>query len=208
MLVALAAAGGFALVAIALAAHSGITRYELTLAQWLHAHPWPVLIDTMRLVSWMNGIAGVGLMSAALALWFWRVRAQQWLWTLLLAIPGVMLLNAFLKRLFARPRPHFADPWTSLTSYSFPSGHVSHSTVFYGLLAAWLCMRCSRRTSRILIVVAALLMIGVVATSRLYLGAHYLTDVVAAFCEGVAWLAACHIALARRHLHDGPGGKS
>lgn len=142
-------------------------------------------------------------MAAALTLWFWRIRARVWLEAVLLAVPGVMLLNAGLKQIFARHRPYFADPWTSLTSYSFPSGHVSQSTVFYGLLAAWLCVRCSGQRSRVLFVMAASLMVVAVAVSRLYLGAHYLTDVLAAFFEGIGWLAVCRIVCAWRHPpHD------
>ncbi|MEO8809487.1 MAG: phosphatase PAP2 family protein [Rhodanobacter sp.] len=203
MLVALAATVAFAVVAFAVASHADITRSDVQFAQWLHAHRWPVLIGAMRVVSWMNGVVGVCVMATALALWFWRVRARAWFELVLLAIPGVILLNHLLKQCFARPRPHLVAPWTSLTSYSFPSGHVSQSTVFYGLLATWLCLRCGHLTTRVLIVVAAWLMIVTVAASRVYLGAHYLTDVVAALFEGVGWLAVCHLALAWRQPGDG-----
>ena len=207
LLIMLAAIAGFALIATAVASHASIIACDVQFSQWLHAQRLPVLIYTMRVVSWMNGMAGIGLMAAALALWFWRIRARAWLEVALLAIPGVMLLNGLLKQIFARPRPHFADPWTSLTSYSFPSGHVSQSTVFYALLAAWLWTRCCRQISRVVIILAASLMIVAVAASRLYLGAHYLTDVLAAFFEGVGWLALCHIALSWRHHRNGPAGK-
>lgn len=160
----------------------------------------------MRLASAMNGVPGVGLMTFALALWLWRSHDRIRLATLVLAVPGVMLLNALLKHIFARPRPHFADPWTHLSSYSFPSGHVSQSTVFYGFLAACLITQTCRRTTHGLIMAAAVLMIIIVAGSRLYLGAHYLTDVVAAVFEGVAWLALCRIAMAWRQHRIGLAG--
>lgn len=190
------------LTAIAVTSHAGIIRYDLTLAEWLHAHPQPVVVFSMRVVSWMNGVAGIGVMTAALALWLWRSGARAWLYVVLLAMPGVMVLNACLKQIFARPRPSFAEPWTSLASYSFPSGHVSQSTVFYGLLAAWLCIRCSGQLMRVLVVIAASFMVVAVAASRLYLGAHYLSDVLAAFCEGIGWLALCQLALAWRHRRN------
>lgn len=206
LLVAFAAAIGFAVVAIAVVSHAGIIDDDLALAQRLHADHWPVWIGAMRVVSWMNGVVGVGVMLAALALWMWRVRAWAWLERGLLAIPGVVLLNALLKQLFARPRPYFADPLTTLSSFSFPSGHVSQSTVFYGLLAAWLCTRCAQPTGRLLIVAGAFVMVFIVALSRLFLGAHYLSDVLAAFFEGLAWLALCHVALAwRRRGRDVSG---
>lgn len=183
------------MIAFGVASHSGIVKWDMQLAQWLHSHPQSFLFACMRVVSWINGTAGIGLMSAALALWFWRVRAVAWLVAVVLGVPGVIILNALMKQLFARNRPHFADPWTSLASYSFPSGHVSQSTVFYGLLAAWLCMRCSGKIRPVAIAISAWLMIVTIAASRLYLGAHYLTDVVAAFLEGIGWLTVCYIVL-------------
>lgn len=195
-LVALGATVGFAVIAYGMASNGDIVHWDMQFAQWLHSHPQRYVIGWMRMVSWINGTAGIGLMSAALALWFWRARAMAWFAALTLGVPGVMTLNVALKHVFDRPRPEFASPWTSLTSYSFPSGHVSHSTVFYGLLAAWLYIRCSGQIERVAVVTAAWWFIGAVAASRLYLGAHYLTDVVAAFLEGVGWLALCHIFLA------------
>lgn len=208
LLVAFVATMGFVLIAIAVTSHAGILRYDLAWARWLHAHPQPAVIASMRLVSWMNGVAGIGVMAAALALWLWRVHARTWLEILLLAIPGVMLSNALLKQMFSRPRPCFIDAWTSVASYSFPSGHVSQSTVFYGLLATLLWVHSCSRIIRALIIVVASLMVFAVAASRLYLGAHYLSDVLAAFCEGVVWLALCQLAVAWRHrLNDGVGGE-
>jgi hypothetical protein len=120
LLAALAATSAFAIVAMVVASHAGDIRCDLTLARWPCAHRQPVLIGTMRTVSWVNGIAGIGLISAALALWFWRVRARTRLELLLVAIPGVMLLNGLLKQLFAHPRPYFADSRINLTTYSSP----------------------------------------------------------------------------------------
>ncbi|MEO7065675.1 MAG: phosphatase PAP2 family protein [Rhodanobacter sp.] len=56
----------------------------------------------------------------------------------MLTVPGGILLNTLFKFVFARARPHFVDPIVTLTSYSFPSGHVAGSTLFYGFVAALL----------------------------------------------------------------------
>ena len=198
LLIFIAATAGFSLIAAAVVSHAGITARDIQIDQWLHVHRDPGLVWVMRAVSVLDGIAGTLLMTLVLMLWFWRRRAWTDLKTFVFAIPGVMLLNGLLKQVFCRPRPHLADPLTSLTSYSFPSGHVSQSTVFYGLLATWLLARVARRTGRMAVVGAASMMVCVVAASRLYLGAHYLTDVLAAFLEGVAWLASCRIVLTWR----------
>ena len=130
-------------------------------------------------------------LGTALAAFFaWR-RHWYWLLALILAVPGGMLLNTLLKLAFGRARPHFDDPFVILQSYSFPSGHVAGSTLFYGILAAFLIAHSRSNVQRVAIFVAALLLVTLVAASRMLLGAHFLSDVIGAFTESVAWLALC-----------------
>ena len=106
-----------------------------------------------------------------------------------------MLLNVLIKHVFGRARPSFSEPFLVLTSYSFPSGHVVGTTLFYGVLAAFLVSKINAWTWRALVVLLAFVMVALVALSRVYLGVHYLSDVLAAFAEGVAWLAIFFTAL-------------
>lgn len=115
-----------------------------------------------------------------------------------------MLLNALMKLAFHRARPLFDDPLLTLTSYSFPSGHVEASTIFYGLGVVWVFGQTRALHWRVLAVTAAALAIVLVALSRMYLGVHYLSDVSAAFAEGVAWVALCLSALAAFWRKAGP----
>jgi undecaprenyl-diphosphatase len=138
-------------------------------------------------------------MAALLALWFWRRRAHYWLIVCLIAVPGGMLLNVALKHVFRRVRPSFDDPLLSLVTYSFPSGHTAAATVFYGLLACYLVRRTQAWRVRVLIVAGAVAMVILVALSRMYLGVHYLSDVLAAAAEGAAWLAICVTAVSTLH---------
>jgi undecaprenyl-diphosphatase len=92
---------------------------------------------------------------------------------------------------FHRPRPHFDDPILTLTSYSFPSGHSMMATVLYGVLAAYLVANTSDWRLRALVILLAGLLIALVGFSRMYLGAHYLSDVLGAMAEGLAWLSLC-----------------
>ena len=102
-----------------------------------------------------------------------------------------MLLNRILKYVFQRPRPHFDDPLLSLTSYSFPSGHTMTATVLFGVLAAYFFTTAPDWRRRVVIFFVASFLILLVGFSRIYLGAHYLSDVLGAMAEGLAWLSFC-----------------
>ncbi len=180
-----------------------ITVMDLAWAKWLHAHGTPALTDVMLAVSTLHGMLSLTIATILLAMFLtWR-RQRDWLLGLLWALPGGMALNALLKSVFARARPHFIDPIVILTSYSFPSGHVAGSTLFYGFVAAWLISRTHSVARYISIVLSALLMVTLVALSRMYLGAHFFSDVLAAFFESLAWLGiglvAIHVISGRRN---------
>jgi membrane-associated phospholipid phosphatase len=91
-----------------------------------------------------------------------------------------MLINVLLKGVFLRDRPSFSDPILTLAGYSFPSGHVAGATLFYGVLAAFLASNVRTWRSRVLIVLAACVLVILVGITRIYLGLHHLSDVVAA----------------------------
>jgi undecaprenyl-diphosphatase len=120
-----------------------------------------------------------------------RLRERYWILTLALAVGGGMALNVLLKETYERARPHFDDPWVTLNTFSFPSGHTAGATLFYGVLAAFLVSRTNEWHVRIACVIAAVLMVVMVAFSRMYLGAHYLSDVAAAACSSTVWLVLC-----------------
>jgi membrane-associated phospholipid phosphatase len=176
-----------------------ITLVDAQLAHWFHARATPGFTRAMLFVTHWNGITGSSIMAALLALWFWRRRAHYWLIVCLIAVPGGMLLNVALKHVFRRARPSFDDPLLSLLTYSFPSGHTAAATVFYGLLACYLVRRLHGWGARALVMACAAAMIMLVALSRMYLGVHYLSDVLAATAEGAAWLATCITAVSTLH---------
>jgi undecaprenyl-diphosphatase len=177
---------------------------DVPLSAWLHARPDPLLIQAMLFVSHWHSTIGLLLMAAAAGALLWRAGERWWLLSLLLTVPGGMLLNVAVKHIVQRQRPHFDDALVHLTSYSFPSGHVAGSTVLYGFAAAYLLSRVREPRLRIAIVAAAAAMVLLVGFSRMYLGAHYLSDVVGAVVEGLLWVWLCQAgihALRRRRDH-------
>ncbi|MGZ3183525.1 MAG: phosphatase PAP2 family protein [Telluria sp.] len=162
---------------------------DAAVAQWCEAHRSGAATALLFAVTQWHATLGTLLMLAVLAGWFWKRGARAWARFAALAIAGGMLLNVTLKYGFERTRPQFAEPLVHLHTYSFPSGHANQATLLYGVLAAWLCARYPRRRAPILL--GATLMVLLVAASRVYLGAHYLTDVLAGMAEGVTWLTIC-----------------
>lgn len=100
----------------------------------------------------------------------------------------VVLLNVLLKELVQRPRPEDINLVVE-TGFSFPSGHSMVAMAFFGLLV-WLVWHYEKdRTLRLACCAGFLLIILLIGISRIYLGVHYASDVLAGFCISLAWLA-------------------
>ena len=168
-----------------------LTVVDANVAAWFHAHAVSTLTPPMLVITNLHGTLGITLLSLAMAIVLIWKRAWDGLLALALVVPAGMLLNVLTKHAFARARPSFVDPILILTSYSFPSGHVAAATLFYGLLATFMVTRTETWRWRVLVVLSAFLIVALVALSRLYLGAHFLSDVLAALAESLAWLALC-----------------
>lgn len=102
-------------------------------------------------------------------------------------------LNYLLKELFARSRPALWERVVDVSHYSFPSGHAMVSMVIYGMIGYLLTTRFPRW--RVLIINLTIIFISVIGLSRLYLGVHWPTDVLAGYAAGLVWLIACIISL-------------
>jgi membrane-associated phospholipid phosphatase len=168
-----------------------LTITDARFSNWLHVHAARPLTAFLLLVTNVHSTIGITVMTLALCVYFWRRGLRQWVFTLFVTVYGGMLLNFWLKGVFQRARPHFDDPILTLTSYSFPSGHTMMATVLYGALSAVVISQVRDRSWRLLTIIVAIFLIALVGFSRIYLGAHYLSDVLGAIAEGAAWLALC-----------------
>jgi undecaprenyl-diphosphatase len=117
-------------------------------------------------------------------------------------------LNTLLKYAFHRGRPQYATEFITHASWSFPSGHAMESMVGYGMLLAVTLHGLRDSNRRRLLIAAAALLIFLIGVSRVYLAVHYLTDVIAGWLAGGAWLFVCvtayHFAERRRALSASP----
>jgi undecaprenyl-diphosphatase len=122
-------------------------------------------------------------------------RAAAWL--VLVAVVGGVTLNTLLKLGFNRPRPDLVAPVVRVTTASFPSGHAALSAVAYLTLGALLAQTHVSRHLRIYFMSVGILLALLVGLSRVYLGVHYPTDVLAGWCLGSAWAWACWLVMTR-----------
>ncbi len=168
-----------------------LTLVDRQVADFLHANAIPWLTRIMLAITFLGSVAFLAGASAVAALYLAWQRWWYRLLTLLLAVPGGALLNLLLKHVFHRQRPLFENPLVTLTSYSFPSGHTMGAALFYGALAAFAVVALRGWRWKTLAVLAASFVVLLVGFSRIYLGAHYLSDVLGAFAAGAAWLTLC-----------------
>ena len=195
-LLLIAAAWLFGAIAENVASSDRLTVLDVEVARWLRAHATAPITQAMLLITNLHSTIAVSCYAAiAAALLAWR-REWRWVATVFVCVAGGLTLNVLMKLAFHRARPVLDDPLLTLTTYSFPSGHVAGSTLMYGLVVAGVFARTKRPAWRLLALVVAAACIALVAFTRMYLGVHYLSDVVAAFAEGVAWLTLCFSALA------------
>jgi undecaprenyl-diphosphatase len=190
-ILAIAASIVFAILAVGVTTDSPLARFDRDFANALDANATPELREFFKSITllgtgWALGIAS-GVVGVALL-----VRRHIRLaiaWTI--AQGGSVVLVKIVKAIVARDRPGLGDPEFYAHGWSFPSGHVVRTFVFVAM-AAYLVFRLTGSRA----VTTAVCLLGftwcvAMAASRLYLGAHFASDVTGAMLLGTAWVAAC-----------------
>ncbi len=187
---------GTLLALLAVAVLSALARIYTVLpidvwfTQELQAEPWALFTRLMVAVSWVGYApwsavsVGIGTLLVGVLLG-WRDGMY-----LLLVTLAQGLVNALIKRSIGRPRPidTLVDVFTPASGFSFPSGHVMFYTVFFGLLLFLVLTRVPSVWLRWLLGVPLAALVLLVGPSRIILGAHWLSDVIAAYLLGLAIL--------------------
>jgi undecaprenyl-diphosphatase len=190
----------FAVLAEGVNGQRGVTRLDgevsTTVAE--HGVDQPAVVDGFGLLTQLGGVPANTLLAlVATAVVFGRGQPRLALLVALMAL-GAGLLNLGLKELFHRPRPVDPTGWVTERNYSFPSGHSLGSVVCYGLFVYLLLLPLvPRRRARRAVVAAAATLVMLIGFSRIYLRAHYPSDVLAGFAVGTAWLTLCIAVLAQ-----------
>ncbi len=159
------------------------------ISEWLRSHTTPRFTRWMQYVSALASTSAVIILTLIMAFVLLWKRLWYWLSGLVFAVAGGIILNLLLKDLLGRARPGWAD--AALADAGFPSGHTMMATLIYGFIATYLILGTRSWPARFLIALMAIAVIFLIALSRLYLGAHYLSDVLGAMAAGMVWLTLC-----------------
>ncbi|HKZ34911.1 MAG TPA: phosphatase PAP2 family protein, partial [Patescibacteria group bacterium] len=162
-----------------------VVFYDQLLSHLVYSFRHPALTKVMLFITEL-GSEYVLIVAALIGiLLVWKKHQREATFLSLVLIMG-FILNLLLKTLFQLPRPDI-DPLILETSYSFPSGHAMNSFVFYAILA-YFTYHFSRSTMLSITTGAfAVLLITLIGFSRIYLGVHYPSDVLAGFIAGFWW---------------------
>lgn len=176
---------------VALAMANPLAQADQQVAAWFHTHLSEPFATIVRALSEPGSGTWIGVVLGLAVIFLVWKRSWLALVTLVVAVPGGMWLNELVKILVQRPRPYLTGAFVDWSGYSFASGHTIGATLLYGQLALFLVPAIRNRLWKRCTIGVAGLTIGLVGFSRIALGAHYLTDVIAAIVFGILWLAFC-----------------
>ncbi|MCK6255888.1 phosphatase PAP2 family protein [Fictibacillus sp. KIGAM418] len=180
-------------------------EFDPVIIDAIRSYSSPGLDRVMLFFTEIGSKLALGILLAVGMLWLWFKRQNLWgMVFFLLAVGGGGLLNLLLKNAFQRKRPN-ADPLVEALGFSFPSGHAMGSMVYYGFLG-YLVVRSKRKPLRkagwTLLFAVAIIGIGI---SRIYLGVHYPSDIIAGYSAGLVWLLLCIAALEAVYFYKRQG---
>ena len=167
-------------------------RFDDSVRSVIHDFASPGLTALMRFVTNLGDWQVIMTATLCLLAYLWYRRDNTHILVALVAMMGAGILDASLKLAFHRTRP---DPFfiPKPSTYSFPSGHALISLCFYGLLAGTLTHDMRSKWQRVLVWSVAVVLIGIIGFSRVYLGVHWPSDVIAGYAAALIWMGAVRV---------------
>ena len=168
----------------------GETRHfdEVTRAA-VHHLASPTMTATMRGISFVGSSLFLTAATVTMFIWFLTRHWRREGWLLGITMLGAAILNTTLKLTFQRARPEPFFDLLAPKSYSFPSGHSLASFCFFGALATVITARIENKRINFVTWLVSGLLVLLIGLSRIYLGVHYTTDVLAGYAAALIWIA-------------------
>ena len=181
---------------------AGLARYDLSISRWGTDNASSTSTTVLKLVSELGGTVGVITVAVGVAaVEYYRSRSKALLALLAVTVSGQFLATYLIKSAVDRPRPDL-HRLTGFSGSSFPSGHAAAAAATYAVVALLLGRRRPRSVQTTLAGIAVAVAVAVAGT-RVLLGVHWFTDVLAGLGVGWAWFALCSIAFGGRLIQFG-----
>ena len=163
------------------------------------------LEGAMRDITSLGSVSVLGLITVAVTVYLLLIRRPGTALLVFVAVAGGQALSSLLKAGIDRPRPELVSHLADVASLSFPSGHAMLSAVTYLTLGSMAARFLPGRTTKIYVLALAVLTTVLVGISRIYLGVHWPSDVLAGWCAGFAWAMLCWLAARTLQRRGGQG---
>lgn len=157
-------------------------KWDVPLILSVHSFSYPALDLIFKAITMTAG-AIIFAPILIFCFWFWRKQSYYQIGMLLFSVIGMGIITTILKLLFQRPRPDVFVPLVTESSYSFPSGHTGAAVALFGLAGTFFWQDNQR-----IVALLCWLWVFLVMLSRIYLGAHYPSDVLASLMLGIIWI--------------------
>lgn len=155
----------------------------------------PALDAGFIFITELGSVWFLTILSVIVLLLLWFKAKDKWgILFFILAVGGGALLSVLLKNLYGRGRPSINEEIDAI-GFSFPSGHSMGSLIFYGFIAYFIMRSRLEKGLKVLSLVVLGALVVLIGTSRIYLGAHFPSDVIAGYAAGTIWLVLCLLAL-------------
>jgi undecaprenyl-diphosphatase len=180
----------FGLIAYYVHQKGSLVQWDITIGNRMHetALNSPAWIKSIMFAGFFIGLQGYIVIGILLGLYFLFKKFWKEFYMVAILLVGEGIFWFFFSKYFARTRPEFTERIGSVLNYpSFPSGHTISGVIGFGLVAYFFVPKISSRFWKAVVIIIAVLMMLFIGYSRFFMGAHYLTDVVAGLAAGVAW---------------------
>jgi undecaprenyl-diphosphatase len=189
LLLAIASAGVF--VWLADEVFEGSTKlFDASVREALHQAATPALTQLMFLASFLGSFYWLVPLGGVVVIVFLYFKWTRALVLFLVTMGGEQIMDPLLKNFFQRARPEAFFDYPVPTSYSFPSGHAFAALCFYGILAWLLSARLKNKPLRYMVWAFTAPLIFFIGLSRVYLGVHHPSDVIAGYLMAFVWVIA------------------
>ena len=166
----------------------GTKVFDENVRDYVHGFASPALTAAMKFFSFAGSPLVLTIFGIIIVTIFILQKHKRAVVLFLIAMAGELILDLSLKTFFQRTRPEPFFGYVLPSSYSFPSGHALGSFCFFGTLAWLVTARIENTPLKIIIWITAIFLIAAIGISRIYLGVHYPSDVIAGYTTGIFWV--------------------